>query len=168
VVDRKARDAFAELLHQFIAGRIENFDFENRVPGSKDPAIDEIWWRGCWPLYDDFRSHHLAGKWRIPNHSRPEIAKWILFLHSDYEYEWRPQTGVGSPLGLILRWLTFGRFPGFPYTFRDGDPQAWPFISMSQLDEARRNPRYLRGVVTPNPRLNPTRSGGLRPPTQTG
>lgn len=111
MIDRSARNTLAELIHLFIAGRIENFDFENRVPESEDFAIREIWWCGCWPLYDDFRSHRLAGKWRIPDESRPEIAKWILFLHSDYEYEWKPQTWPGNPGGSLLRLLTFGSFP---------------------------------------------------------
>lgn len=101
MVDRSARNILAELIHQFAAGRVENFDFENRVPESEDFAIREIGWCGCWPLYDDFRTHRMVGKWRIPDESRPEIAKWILFLHSDYEYEWKPRTWPGNPGGSL-------------------------------------------------------------------
>jgi hypothetical protein len=143
MVDRSARNILAELIHQFVAGRIENFDFENRVPESEDFTIREIWWCGCWPLYDDFRTHRMVGTWRIPDESRHEIAKWILFLHSDYEYEWKPRTWPGNPGGSLLRLLTFGSFPKFPYAFRTGKESVWPFISKSQFEAARRHPRYI-------------------------
>src|SRR5258706_13175446 len=108
MIDRIARNRLAELIHQFVAGRLNNFDFEEQIPKSRDLAIREIWWRGCWPLYDDLRTHRMVGKWRIPDYHRQQIAKWIVFLHSDYEYEWPLKTGAGSPFGTILRVVTFG------------------------------------------------------------
>ncbi len=43
MVDRKARDEFAELLRHFVAGQITNDAFEDQIPLSpKDLAIDEI------------------------------------------------------------------------------------------------------------------------------
>lgn len=43
MVDRKARDKFAELLRHFVAGQITNDVFEYQVPHSpKDLAIFEI------------------------------------------------------------------------------------------------------------------------------
>ena len=62
MVDRKARDEFAELLRHFIAGRITNDEFEDQVPlSSKDLAIVEIWWRAAWQFYGDLYQHTLTG-----------------------------------------------------------------------------------------------------------
>ena len=66
MVDRKARDKFAELLRHFIAGRITNEEFDDQVPHSpKDLAIDEILWLAAWPLYDDFKEHTLTEGYRV-------------------------------------------------------------------------------------------------------
>ena len=142
MIDRVARNEFAELLRHFVAGQIENFDFENRVPSSNDPAINEIWWIAAWPMYDDFRTHKLEGKWRIPEEYRREIAKAILFLKSDHEYIWPKKTGFSNTLKSILNFFTKGRSVNEQYLL---DENAWPFARMEDLDLANKDQPYLNG-----------------------
>lgn len=141
MIDLDARNEFAELLHQFIAGRIENFDFENRVPNSDDPAINEIWWQAGWPLYDDFKTHKLNGEWRIPNEYRRELAKAILFLKTNKEYIWPPKTGLYPTFVSLFNFFTLGMFTN--KNAKKLEKEAWPFATLLELSEANENPVYL-------------------------
>ena len=143
MIDIEARNKFAELLHQFIAGRIENFDFEDRVPNSEDPAINEIWWQAGWPLYDDFKTHKLSGEWRIPNQYRRELSKSILFLKTNNEYLWPPKTGLYPIFVSLLRVLTFGAYKKHHKSTKKLEKEAWPFATLLELAEANDNPVYL-------------------------
>ena len=110
MIDRKARDKFAELLRHFIAGQITNEAFEDQIPYSpEDPAIFEIWYFAVWPLYDDFEEHTLTGKYRVPDEYRRETAKWVLFLKTDQEYRWPRRTGLKNSLMFLLWLVSFGR-----------------------------------------------------------
>ena len=145
MIDIEARNKFAELLHQFIAGRIENFDFEDRVPSSNDPALSEIWWQAGWPLYDDFKTHKLNGEWRIPNQYRRELAKAILFLKTNKEYIWPPKTGLYPTLISVINIVTFGLYKKYNKNINMPklENEAWPFATLEELSEANDNPVYL-------------------------
>ena len=90
MIDRASRDALAELARHFLAGRITNRELENSLPSSRDRAIRQIWWNALWGLYDDFHEHRLVGRYYIPRDSRADLARCILFLKTDLEYEWTP------------------------------------------------------------------------------
>ena len=150
MVDRKARDEFAELLRHFIAGRITNEEFEHQVPiPSKDLAIFEIWWLAAWPLYDDFDEHTLTEEYRASDDERREIVKCILFLKTDQEYQWPRHSTLKQLLGDLRYLVTFGRVPVYSsYELLDaaaGDLEAWPFIHLKDLETARKRPPYLVG-----------------------
>ena len=99
MVDRKARDKFAELLRHYITGRMTNDEFENHVPlSSKDLAIVEIWSIAACPFYSDLYEHTLTGAYRASDDERREIAKCVLFLKTDQEYQWPRQTGLKNSL----------------------------------------------------------------------
>lgn len=88
MIDRQARRRASELLRHLGAGLIANDQFEDRFPtASEDVAIDEIRSQ-AWFLYSDLREYRLAGKHRLAADARREVARWILFLQSDLEYEW--------------------------------------------------------------------------------
>lgn len=149
MVDRKARDEFAELLRHFIAGRMTNEAFEDQIPFSKDLAIFEIWWLAAWPLYDDFDEHTLTEEHSASNEERREIAKCVLFLKTDREYQW-PRHSTLKQLLMDLKFLvSFGR-AGI-YSSKElldataGDLEAWPFIGLKDLEAARSQPPYLAG-----------------------
>jgi hypothetical protein len=152
-VDRKARDKFAELLRHFVAGQITNDEFENQAPlSSKDLAIGEIWWIAVWPLYDDFEEHTLTEKYRVLDDERREIAKCVLFLKTDQEYQWPRHSTLKQLLGDLRYLVSFGRVP--VYSSKElldaaaGNLEAWPFIRLKDLETARRRPPYLAGKGT--------------------
>ena len=150
MVDRKARDKFAELLRHFVAGQITNDAFEDQIPLSpKDLAIDEIWWLAAWPLYDDFKEHTLTEEYRASDDERREITKCILFLKTDQEYQWPRRNTLKRLLGDLRYLVSFGRVS--VYSSRElldaaaGDLEVWPFIRLKDLETARRQPPYLAG-----------------------
>ena len=150
MVDRKARDEFAELLRHFVAGRMTNDAFEDQVPlPSKDLAIFEIWWLAAWPLYDDFDEHTLTEEYRASDDERREISKCILFLKTDQEYQWPRHSTLKAFLMDLKFLVSFGR--AGVYSSKElldaaaGDLEVWPFIRLKDLETARRQPPYLTG-----------------------
>ena len=150
MVDRKARDKFAELLRHFVAGQITNDAFEDQISLSpKDLAIYEIWRLAAWPLYDDFDEHTLTEEYRASDDERREIAKCVLFLKTDQEYQWPRHSALKKFLGVLRYLVTFGRVP--EYSSKElldaaaGDLEAWPFIRLKDLETARKRPPYLAG-----------------------
>jgi hypothetical protein len=53
-----------------------------------DPAVQEIYCRGLSGLYSDLHEHRLVGRYRLSREVRREVARAILFLKSDLDYEW--------------------------------------------------------------------------------
>ena len=108
MVDREARDTTAEALRHFASGQITNFDFEDRFPESKDPVIfaieSSIWFYHC-----DLKEHKMAGDWELPNEMKKHIHRWIMFLHSDEEYQW-PQFPHAGVRPFSPSWLDFTSF----------------------------------------------------------
>lgn len=161
MVDRKARDQFAELLRHFIAGQMTNEKFENQIPLPKlfsskpaDPAIAEIWWIAALPFYGDAVELTLTGEYRVTDDERREIAQCVLFLKTDQEYQWpRPNTLKGLLMDLLYL-ISLGR--AGRHANRDlldaaaGDLEAWPFISLKALETARKKPPYLAGQKSLN------------------
>lgn len=150
MVDRKARDEFAGLLRHLVTGQITNDEFENRAPlSSKDLAIFEIWWLAAWPLYDDFDEHTLTEEYRASDDERREIAKCVLFLKTDQEYQWPRHSTLKAFLMDLKFLVSFGR--AGVYSSKElldataGDLEVWPFIHPKDLETARRQPSYLAG-----------------------
>lgn len=156
MVDRKARDRFAELLRHFIAGRMTNEAFEDELPFPKlfsskqaDPAITEIWWIAALPLYGDAVELTLTGEYRVTGEARREIAKCVLFLKTDQEYQWPRPNSLKGLLMDLLGLVSLGR--AGRHSTKDlldaaaGDLEAWPFISLKDLETARKRPPYLAG-----------------------
>ncbi len=143
MIDRAARNKLAELIRSFIAGRLTNEEFEDRLCDSKDPAIHAVSFIGIWPLYDDFQEHQLTGEWSLTKEERHEVARWIMFLKTDCEYEW-PRRDGWEGLKQDLTWLlTLGR--NHEKLEDAGDFCVWPFISRESYWEALSRPIYLSG-----------------------
>jgi hypothetical protein len=122
MIDRTARDALSEAIRALVSGSISNVEFEDRVPRrSRDPAVYEVFFCGAWSLYDDLHEHRLVGKYHLPSKARPEIARWILFLKSDYEYEWPLATGFVGSLWILCTLVSLGTLlPLRRYLYRRG------------------------------------------------
>ena len=143
MIDINARSQLAQAARALATGRITNNEFEARVPRSADPAVDEIYQRGLWPLYDDLVVHRLSGARKLDPDSRRFAARCIVFLKSDLPYSWPTY----PPLRLLLANLFTLGIVGYLFRrkqLRAGDPSAWPFISHAEYRTALRSPSYLR------------------------
>ena len=148
MIDRDSRQVLAGLLHQFVAGRLTNDEFADRLPSSKDHAVSEIK-RESWYLYDDLHEHRLVGRWRINRSGRDEISRWILFLKSDLPYEWPTLHPLMHLFRLAAGLLTLGGFTWFLRRWyeKHGEIEVWPFIRRSDFRDALERPVYLNGAA---------------------
>jgi hypothetical protein len=179
MVDAKRRKKLAFLLRQLSAGLITNDDFEEAVMDDvSDGWLPEQYYRSklaqsddddpiikpmlelCWGLYDDTRQHKLTKGDELTTEAKKIIARCILFLRSEREYEW-PYFDTNNPLlkfslsDLILSILTLGhhyrnkreRHIISYYEWQKlGDYEFWPFIRKSDYRLQLNNPPFLRGT----------------------
>ena len=146
MIDRASRDALAELARHFVAGRITNDQLEGRLPNSNDCAIHEIWWNALWGLYDDFYEHRLVGRHYVPRDSRTDLARCILFLKTDLEYEWTPYPPEPKLLTMLLSLATLGfanRVMARHWR-QQGDSSVWPFFREADYRGALERPSVSR------------------------
>lgn len=146
MIDRTARDKAAEIVRHFISGQITNFDFENGMPITNDPAVSAIE-DSLWCFYDDFKKHKLACEWKLPQETKSEMARWIMFLHNNEKYQWPKISYPGiRPLkhGLISR-LFKGPLREQEF-MQAGNYSVWPFIDNESYQHAKQNPVLLANL----------------------
>ncbi len=147
MVDRDARDKAAELLRQFLAGTITNFELENSWPSSSDRVLRAIE-DTLWCFYDDFEEHAMRGRWALPKDRKKNMARWVVFLHSDEEYQW-PAIGFPGIRPLRSGWLA--RLTGIArwrkkkeaVFMASGEYAYWPFISRASFERGSESPMLL-------------------------
>ncbi|HEX8912074.1 MAG TPA: hypothetical protein VF796_06915 [Humisphaera sp.] len=156
MVDRVARDKFAELLRHFAAGNLTNDEYEDAahlILKDADRADRSLWaiYSRVWYFYDDTRVHRLRDKHALTDEGRGAVARWVLFLHSDLEYEW-PIRSFISLSGCLLRLCTLG-LAGLilnPINERRlqrmGSWDLWPFLREADFRSASERPRLLGGA----------------------
>lgn len=144
-VDAVARRAAAELVRQLASGRLTNDEFEERWPASADPALSAVR-EAAWFLYSDLRTYRLTGADRLPFPIRRQVARWVLFLHSDLPYEWPVESRAAKLARSIAGLLTIGvatrRWKTALQVSEDAD--VWPFVRRVDYRRALRTPRLLR------------------------
>ena len=114
-INSAARRAYAQLLRQFISGRMTNFEYESRFYKVYNTYGDD---RGVSAVYDaashlycDFTRHRMTDANRaLTPEFRRTIARWVLFLRTNE----LPSDDIGvnessSPTGACLL-LVFGTF----------------------------------------------------------
>lgn len=88
MIDRAGRDRIALALRRYAGKRITNDDLEEaafadwRDRGAQ--AVAQL----AWNLYSDHEQHRATGRHALDDSVRSDIARWIVFLHSDQEYLW--------------------------------------------------------------------------------
>jgi len=137
MIDRSARNKLAELLRSLAAGLISNDEFEDTIPESKDKAINEVFFNGGWMLYSDMKEYKLQGKDALEAVVKNEVARWVLFLKSNYEYSW-PSVPF---LQRVLHAVTFGLL-GTSWA-SSGDINVWPFLKAEHFAKAKEEHGYL-------------------------
>jgi hypothetical protein len=151
VIDRESRTKLSELIKHLAVGQITNDEFEDRLLllGFADPAVWEVFSSSAWCLYSDLREYRLSGKYRLPKAARRDVARWILFLKTDLEYEW-PRLGRFRSLVLLLTNVFSLGLVGITYRKyfrRFGDLDVWPFLRRSDYDLALKQPPYFTGAL---------------------
>jgi hypothetical protein len=159
MVDRIRRDQLAQLLRQFVDGRTTNREYEDHANtiacdrkrrSNDDPAIMAVCTKAYF-LYDDIRTHRMTGRWKLRPEHRTEVARWIVFLHSDFEYRWPVSNFVrAGTLGCLVMIATLGLAGLFwkgvlPQMKSEGDEEVWPFFTRSDYEQALMHPRLLAG-----------------------
>jgi hypothetical protein len=117
-----------------------------------------------WSTYSDLKNHKLTGSYQLPKESLKIVARCILFLHSDKEYEWS-YFDTNSPVyrfsfrDYILSILTLG------YHFRlkrseqeqlytayqkSGDFDYWPFFKKDDYIAQLKNQPFLNFKNSPS------------------
>ena len=147
MIDRPSRDSLALLLRRLANGRVSNYEYmKGSVPltESRDPAlaaIEEI----VWSNYCDCAPRRYVGRHQLSRAGRRDIARIVVFLRSDVEYEWPAQ-----PRSTLLRamavLLTFGLSELF-ITVRHasmsfGDLAVWPFLRNHDFETVTRQPAF--------------------------
>ena len=166
MIDHERRKKLALHLRHLSVGLISNDEFENGIMDditkgwlpeqyrrSKQAKFDDKiivpMLELCWGLYSDTKNYKLTGSYQLPERSLKIIARSILFLHSDIEYEW-PEFDFTNPLirfsikELFTTVLTLGKY------YRDkkqeqnqsylayqklGTHQHWPFFKLADYNE---------------------------------
>ncbi|NSX55630.1 hypothetical protein [Parasulfitobacter algicola] len=157
-LDIKARREAAQIFRNFLNGKITNDDFENQMPTTHDRAIDAIW-DTAWLFYDDFKTHHLKGRYAMPSDQKRACIRWILFLHSSLEYKWPDLYLPGWDPSLRIKksfWQRIFSLDALPTDkakafLCSGHYAVWPFISVIDYKSALSNPTLLSGRSRPLP-----------------
>ena len=146
-IDRQSRTILAELARWLIGARITNYQFDDSVPKSDDPAVRVIYNQFLWLLYCDLREYRLTGTDKLPKEHRDVAVRCVLFLKSGLPYLWPHLSRSRSALLTIGNLLTLG-IAGRLYARHvrsAGDVACWPFLSQSQYAAALGSPVYLSG-----------------------
>ncbi len=145
MIDTKARKEAAEVARHFASGQITNFDFENKIPNSKDPAVWAVQ-DTFWCLYDDFKEHKINEGWEMPKQIKTMMARWVMFLYSDEEYRWPKISCPGlRPFEYGFFGRLFKRHLAQESFLIAGEYSVWPFIDNESYENARNTPHLLAG-----------------------
>lgn len=165
MVDRNRRLKLALHLRQLSTRLISNDEFEERIMEDVTYGwLPEQYYRSqenktddrvirpileySWCLYNDAYNHKLTGKHSLSDNQAKDIARFILFLHSDLEYEWT-YVDLTNPIirfsftDILKSFFTIGQY------YRDmnlkrkeelelmkkaGDFEFWPFKTQKDYE----------------------------------
>ncbi len=133
MIDRPTRDRLAENLRHLASGTISPSEFEWRGESSDDDSIYDIEYEMFCSFYGDDLETCFRGSHRLERDERRSIARCILFLKSNNEYEWPTRTGLGGIGRSLLSFFTLGRvnLNNPP----DGESAVWPFYRRADYEK---------------------------------
>ena len=148
-MNRKQRNILAENLRHYLSGTITNFEFMDRIEPiypTNDKGIRAIE-SEFWFCYDDLREHKNIGKHKLTDETEKHIKRFILFLKSDNEYEWKDPK-FPNPIKWLLNLITFRIYPKKSdekeaENIEIGDERVWPFFRQSEFEKEINEPKYL-------------------------
>jgi len=177
MVDIKRRKILSSHLRHLSTGQITNDEFEERVMDdvtygwlpeqyyrSIESKSDDLGIRPvlemAWCLYDDRRNHKLKRNDALSVFAIKEIARCILFLQSEQEYDWN-YVDMTNPImrfsfkDIMQSILTFGQHYREAKRFREqeyqqmkksGDFELWPFKTKADYEKQLKNQPFLSGI----------------------
>lgn len=74
MVDRSRRSQAAQVLRDFMAGRLTNFDFEEQFPQSGSDRVLAAIAEMVWFTYDDLKTHRLEGEYTLPDAGEKSLS----------------------------------------------------------------------------------------------
>ena len=177
MIDIERRKKLALYLRQLATRQITNDDFESLVMDditygwlpeqyyrAKESKTDDKLIRPvleyAWCLYSDLENHKLVGKFKLTEFQEKEIARMILFLHSEQEYTW-DYVDMTNPsvrfsfsemlqsiltLGKYYRDQRMTREKQLEEMKRNGDYEYWPFKTKEDFEKQLERQPFLVGV----------------------
>ena len=174
MVDLQRRKNLARHLRHLSTGQISNDEFEERVmedvtygwlpeqyyraeESKKDDAVIRPILEFSWCLYNDTYNHKLKGRHRLSDRQLKEIARFILFLRSELEYQW-DYVDLTNPvirfsfkdllksimsLGQHYRDLKLKREEEFELMKKSGDFEYWPFKTKEDYERQLEKQPFL-------------------------
>ena len=140
MVDRSTRDSARGLLRNFIDCKLTNDEFHAQFPDSENDAALRAIRSNVWMFYSDLHTHKLAGKHKPNAEVSALLGRCVLFLRSDFEFEWPvPKIGIANILPNLRRRARefMGMSPdSVPVraASNGGDQTVWPFFRRSDYD----------------------------------
>ena len=146
MIHRESRNHLALTLRQYVSGRVTNYELDSVEVDWRDRGAVAVQ-HATWFLYHDTHQHKATGRNRLNSTQRKEVARCILFLHSDKEYLW-PEYSFPPLKNVVLNILTLGWWNTRQATKwaqykESGDIDVWPFISHEEFQHANESTRYL-------------------------
>ena len=147
--DYTTRRTIALMLRRFAAGRITSDELDDAFADgrSADSAVAALHDFAVGGLYGSFDSHRCRADHALSRSSRRLVARMVLFLRTDLDFEW-PDHGYAGFRGGLWRFVTLGllqeRYDRDWQRSRDAD--VWPFARRPDLKAALARPPFLRGA----------------------
>ena len=148
MIDRQKRDHLAHRLRLLAAGQLTNDEFEDSINFiTDDSAIWHIYRDGAWTLYSDLSEYKLVGRHKLTNEVKRNVARVILFLKSDREFEWHDPAWYTKAAMFLLGLLTCNVVPRWYYKTiwgKQGNFQVWPYIRKTDFEADLERQPYLK------------------------
>lgn len=173
MVDKERRKKLAFHLRQLSVGLISNDEFAEAIMEDVSDGwpLSQIYNSDlsksgdlvfgpmlmyCWGLYSENRNYSMVGADALSKDELALVARCILFLRSDREYEW-PYFDTRSFFlkDLFLSIITLGYHfykrrkehkRSFEEWKKSGDFDLWPFYSKAEYADQLNNPSFLAGA----------------------
>ena len=114
-----------------------------------------------WCLYNEMYNHKLVGQHKLSDEQIKEIARFILFLHSDLEYDWT-YVDFTNPFirfsfkDILINIMTLGKYyedlkltreQEFALMKKSGDFDFWPFKTKIEYELQLKRQPFLNGQL---------------------
>jgi hypothetical protein len=140
MISRESRDRLALALRRYVSCRISNDELHEIPVDARDRGALAVK-HAAWMLYSDLKNHFNVGKYELSPLGRREVARLIVYLHSNVEYQYPDWSLKDVALSLLtLGWWKRVRSRDFE---KVGDMSAWPFVRSIDVETAAK--RFFAG-----------------------